>query len=485
MLELVAPVVAAAIIGLQNDPALRGQYLRRGGEGLQRRRNRPAVDIEHQRALLTGLVVGRVGDDAIGDVAVAFPGQRFLPAQRHAVGHRLQAGQLRRRLSGRRQHEQFGRAGGGGGREGDGASAADIGTGRIEPTQIKLCRLAFLRQPQAIAGAIGAAQHHGLAVGQPAHQFHGHIQIGRGIARCAACCRGDHHPGLMRRHAIARHAKSQAAAIGGQRRHAHAGGRGQQRLHAARGHIHPHQPAGIGIAGGRRLCLHEDQAGAIGGPVQLAGRTGGRESQRQRTGTAGEPLGGAGHHIDRPDVDRLARSAIEEAVISHFEPVFKAGVAGLFRLFIGGGKSQRSPIRCPRKLRHRRLAIGQLAGIAAIHRQHMHLRAAARVLRQERDAAAIGRPARTAHAHAAAEHMLRLGRHIDQGEFAFPAIVLQIGAGKHAEHRLAIRRQLRIADAHDLGQIIGRKTPFLRQRGCRQQQRECQTHGPHGTSRFA
>ena len=232
-------------------------------------------------------------------------------------------------------------------------------------------------------------------------------------------------------------------------------------------HIHPHQTAGIGIAGGRRFGLHEDQAGAIGGPVQLAGRTRRRQPKRQRARAAGEPLGGAGRHIDRPDVDRLARRAIEEAVVSHFKSVFKAGVAGLLRLLIGGGKSQRGPIRRPRKLRHRRLANGQLAGIAAIHRQHMHLRAAARVLRQEGDAAAIGRPARTAHAHAAAEHILRLGRHIDQGEFAFPAIFLQIGAGKHAEHRLAIRRQLRIADAHDLGQIIGRKTPFLRQRGCR------------------
>ena len=78
----IAEVVAAAIVGLEYDPAMRRHQLRLRGEGLERGRPRPPVNHEHQRIGTRLVKAGRVGKRAVASYAVrAGPVDRFRPAQ--------------------------------------------------------------------------------------------------------------------------------------------------------------------------------------------------------------------------------------------------------------------------------------------------------------------------------------------------------------------------------------------------------------------
>src|SRR5207244_1848071 len=78
----VAQVVAASVIGLENDVAARGQELRHIGKGLARSHGWPAMDSEDQRVLLRGVEIGWIGEDTVLAKTVgALPVDRFYLAQ--------------------------------------------------------------------------------------------------------------------------------------------------------------------------------------------------------------------------------------------------------------------------------------------------------------------------------------------------------------------------------------------------------------------
>lgn len=82
-LEGIAPVVAAAVVGLQHDPPLGGQELDERVEGLVRGRGGTPVEAKDQGPRAGGREVGGEGHDPVGDEAVVGrPLQALRPPQR-------------------------------------------------------------------------------------------------------------------------------------------------------------------------------------------------------------------------------------------------------------------------------------------------------------------------------------------------------------------------------------------------------------------
>src|SRR5271154_7601937 len=62
----VAKVIAAAVVGFEDQPALGGKELREAGPGLFRAGCWPSVDVKHERIFLAGLVADGICHNAIG-----------------------------------------------------------------------------------------------------------------------------------------------------------------------------------------------------------------------------------------------------------------------------------------------------------------------------------------------------------------------------------------------------------------------------------
>ena len=169
----VAEIVAAAVVGLEDDGAVGGDELRRRREAQLGGRRRSAMDVEHERILAAGVEVGRIRHDPVGLELVGAPRHALGAAQGHGAGPRVER---RQRLRCRRcggHHVQLGRRArrGGGEDEETILAALDVGAeaaGEHQVAQRQALRRAGERlDPGRHRRLVGRGNEHSRSVGKP------------------------------------------------------------------------------------------------------------------------------------------------------------------------------------------------------------------------------------------------------------------------------------------------------------------------------